>query len=170
MKKVSVSYLVKMKGKKLNKEILVKAFEDLGYVSKSMELLAKGICLDYFEELGFLVYLTDGGDYPYNRWDTIFYEKEFIVESTLDFHFNKQYEDNEKRYWVMLSVVFTLMMNIGEEAILISNYDTELCLFKENGQVLLNNQNGIWKWGCFKDFIAEYFKEKHELLLLDFNI
>lgn len=125
----------------------------MGFRCKAVEKIPRGVCLDFYKELGFLLYLTDGGGYPYNHWNSIFYEEDFVVESTLEFLFNKDYEDYEKRYLIILSVVFTLMLNIREEAILISNYDTELCLFKENGEILLNRQNAIWNWGCFKDFI-----------------
>lgn len=109
----------------------------------------------FFEELGFYVYLTDAGNYPYNSWITIFYEKEFVFERTLQFRFDKEYEDLEKRYSIMLSIVFELMLNIREEAIFISNDDRELCLFKENGGILLNNQDGIWNRSCFKDIILD---------------
>lgn len=53
----------------------------------------------------------------------------------------------------MLAIVFGLMLSLGEEAIFISNDDKELCLFKENGEVLLNNEDGIWNQNYFKDII-----------------
>ena len=108
--------------------------------------------MDFFEELGFYVYLADAGNYPYNSWITKFGE-EFAFERTLEFRFDKEYKYLEKRYSIMLAIVFGLMLSLGEEAIFISNDDKELCLFKENGEVLLNNEDGIWNQNYFKDII-----------------
>ena len=72
---MAINYSVKMQSKKLNDKILIKAFEDVGFKSKNIEMLPKGICMDFCEELGFYVYLTDAGDHPYNSWITI-YDKE----------------------------------------------------------------------------------------------
>lgn len=152
---MAVNYSVKIKSKKLNEEILIKAFEDVGFKSKNIEMLPKGICIDFFEELGFCVYLTDAGNYPYNSWITIFDKEEFVYERTLEFRFDKTYECLEKRYSIMLAVVFELMLNIGEKAIFISNDDKELCLFKGNGEILLNNQDEIWNHIYFKEIILD---------------
>lgn len=51
---------------------------------------------------------------------------------------------------------WTESVNGGENypaAIFISNDDRELCLFKEDGEILLNNQSGIWNRSSFKDII-----------------
>lgn len=158
------NYSVKMKSKKLNEKILIKAFRDLGFNSKNLEALPHGIGIDFFEELGFYVYLTDAGNYPYNSWITIFEEGEFVFERTLEVCFDKFCEYWEKRYSIMLTIVFDLMLNISEEAIFISNDDKEICLFKGNGEILLNNQDGIWDRICFKDIIlnknVSYFRKK----------
>ena len=150
---MAINYTVKMKNKKLNEQILIKTFEDLGFKIENIERLSKGICIDFFEELGFYVYLTDASNYPYNSWKTMFSEEEFVYERTLQFRFDKEYEDLGKRYSVMLSVVFGLLINLKEEAIFISNDDKELCLFKENGKIILNNEDEIWNRNYFKDVI-----------------
>lgn len=150
---MAINYTVKMKTKKLNEQILIRAFEDLGFKVENIEILSKGICIDFFKELGFYVYLTDAGDFPYNSWKTIFYKEVFVFERTLEFRLNKEYEDLEKRYSVMLTLVFGLILYMREEAIFISNDDRELCLFKENGEILLNNQDEIWNRRYFKDII-----------------
>lgn len=150
---MSINYTVKMKSQKLDEQTLIKAFEDLGYRYENIDTLPKGTCIDLFETLGFCVYLTDVSNYPYNSWDTIFYEDEFVFERVLEFRFDKEYSDLEKRYSIMLEVVFGLLKNMREEAIFISNDDRELCLFKEDGEILLNNQSGIWNRSSFKDII-----------------
>ncbi|NBH36563.1 hypothetical protein D3Z58_24430 [Clostridiaceae bacterium] len=149
---MAINYSVKMKSKKLDEKVLIKAFEKFGLRSKNIEILSEGICMDFFEELGFYVYLTDGSNYPYNSWITKFGE-EFVFERTLEFRFNKEYKYLEKRYSIMVAIVFELMLSLGEEAIFINNDDKELCLFKENGEVLLNNEDGIWNQNYFKDII-----------------
>lgn len=40
----------------------------------------------------------------------------------------------------MLSIVFGLMLNLQVEAIFISNGETELCLFRGNGEILLSKK------------------------------
>lgn len=83
-----------------------------------------------------------------------------MFERTLEFRFDKFYEYWEKRYSIMLTIVFELILNMKEKAILISNIDTELCLFKENGEILLNNQNGIWNQIFFRDMISGMISNK----------
>ena len=114
---MAINYTVKMKDKKLTEQILKKEFENLGYESKHIETISKGICIDFMEELGFYVYLIDASNYPYNRWTTKFLEEEFVFERTLQFRFDKEFDNLEKRYTVMLSVVFRLLINIKEEAL-----------------------------------------------------
>lgn len=148
-------YSVKMKSKKLNKNILIKAFGELGFISKNIEVLPHGTGLDFFDEIGFYVYLTDAGNYPYNSWITIFEDEEFVFERTLEFRFDKFYEYWEKRYSIMLTIVFELILNLGEEAIYINSIDDEIYLFKGNGEILLNIENRIWDNICFKDIILK---------------
>lgn len=63
----------------------------------------------------------------------------------------------------MLAVVFDLMLDLKEGALLISNGDTELCMFKENGKIYLKNESQICNRKFFKDIILgkniEYVKE-----------
>ena len=152
---MAINYSVKMQSKKLNDKILIKAFEDVGFKSKNIEMLPKGICMDFCEELSFYVYLTDAGDHPYNSWITIFDKEGFVFERTLGFRFDKAYGCLEKRYSIMLTVVFGSMLDIREKAIFISNDDKELCLFKGNGEILLNNQDEIWDYTYFKEIILD---------------
>ena len=67
---------------------------------------------------------------------------------------DKEYLEFEKRYNVMLKILFDLATELNEEAILVSNGDTELCFFRENKPVLLNNESGIWSRDFFKDIIV----------------
>ena len=62
---------------------------------------------------------------------------------------DKEYLEFEKRYNVMLKILFDLTTKLNEEAILVSNGDTELCFFRENKSILLNNESGIWS----RDFL-----------------
>lgn len=58
-----------------------------------------------------------------------------MFERTLEFRFDKFYEYWEKRYSIMLTIVFELRLNLREEAIFINSIDDEICLFKGNGEI-----------------------------------
>lgn len=55
----------------------------------------------------------------------------------------------------MLKMLFDLAIELNEDAVLISNGDTELCFFRKNNGILLNNESGIWNKECFKDVIVD---------------
>lgn len=101
------------------------------------------------------VFLCDAGNYPYNSWETTFFAGDFILERTLTFRMVKEYLKFEKRYNVMLKILFDLTAELNEEAILVSNGETEMCFFRENKPILLNNESGIWSRDCFKDIIFD---------------
>lgn len=151
---MAIEYTLLLKDKKLSEETLVKKVESLGYLCNKIEQLSKGICVNLNEEIGFSVFLFDSGNYPNNSWETTFFEGDFISERILEFRMVKEYLDFEKRYNVMLKILFDLATELNEEAILVSNRDTELCYFRENKPILLNNESGIWSRNCFRDIIV----------------
>ena len=151
---MAIEYTLLLNDKKLSEDILVKKIESLGYLCNKIERISKGICINLNEEIGFSVFLFNSGNYPYNSWETIFFEGDFISERILKFRMVKEYLDFEKRYNVMLIILFDLMAELNEEAILLSNGDTELCYFRRNKSILLNNESGIWSQSCFRDIIV----------------
>lgn len=151
---MAIEYTLLLKDKKLSEEILIKKIESLGYLCNEIEQLSKGICVNLNEEIGFSVFLFDSGNYPYNSWETIFLQGDFLSERILEFRMVKEYSAFEKQYTVMLKILFDLVTELNEEAILVSNGDTELCFFRENNPILLNNESGIWNKNCFRDIIV----------------
>lgn len=151
---MAIEYTFLLKDKKISEEILLKKIESLGYLCNKSERISKGICVNLNEEIGFTVFLFDTEKYPYNSWETKFFEGDFISERTLQFRMVKEYSELEKRYNVMLKILFDLATELNEDAILVSNGDTELCFFRENKPILLNNESGIWNRDCFKDIIV----------------
>lgn len=151
---MAVEYTLLLKDKKLSKEILIKKLQSLGLSCSRFEQLAKGLCINLNEEIGFLIFLYDAGNYPYNSWKTSLYAGDFMFERILEFRMAKDYLKYEKRYNVMLKILFDLAAELNEEAILVSNGDTEMCFFRENKPILLNNESGIWNRECFKDIIV----------------
>lgn len=151
---MAIGYAALIKNKRLTEEVLLKKLESMGYICATIERLPKGIAIDLNEELGFSIYLINAGSYPYNSWITDFNQDEYIFNQTLEFRFLKDFSGWEKRYKVMLALVFDLMLDLREEALLLSNGDTELCMFKENGKIYLKNKSEIWNRKFFKDIIA----------------
>ena len=133
---------------------MIKKLESLGLSCSKIDLLDKGICINLNEEIGFSVFLSDAGKYPYNSWKTSLYAGDFMFERILEFRMTKDYLYYEKRYNAMLKILFDLAAELNEEAILVSNGDTEMCFFRENKPILLNNESGIWSRDCFKDIIV----------------
>ena len=151
---MAIEYTLLLKNKKLSKEILVKKIESLGFSCHEVELLEKGLCINLNEEIGFAVFLLDVGDYPYNSWETKFLTNDFILERTLGFRMDKEFVKFERQYNAMLKIMFELVSELNEEAILVGNGNIELCYFRENKPILLNNESGIWSRACFKDIIV----------------
>lgn len=79
---------------------------------------------------------------------------EFIWERSLSFRWDKFYSDTEQQYEVMLKIIFELMDELKEDALLLGSGSEELCVFREDEENLLNNESGIWDWNHFKDIIA----------------
>ena len=152
---MAIEYTLLCKDRKLSIEILVKKIESLGLSCSKIEHLAKGICIDLSEEIGFYLFLFDVGNYPYNSWETTFLTEDFTFERTLQFRMDKGYFDIEKRYGVMLRILFDLTEELNEEAILVWCGGEEMCFFREDKPVLLNNESGIWSRACFQDVIAD---------------
>lgn len=150
---MAIGYSLKIKGSRLDDNILISKFADMNYTYTNITNLPKGVSIDFYRELGFTVSLTDAGNYPYNSWETGFQKEDFVFRKSLEFRFDKEYDDLVKRYNIMLKIIFDMVSELHEEAILISNGDTELCLFKETGEILLNNKSEIWNCNCFKDAI-----------------
>lgn len=71
---MAIEYTLLLKDKKLSEEILVKKIEVLGYLCSRTERLAKGICIDLNEQIGFAVFLLESESYPYNSWETNFFQ------------------------------------------------------------------------------------------------
>lgn len=151
---MAIEYSVLIKDKNLTGEVLIKKLEGMGYTCDSIETLPKGIGINLNEEVGFSIYLINAGSYPLNSWVTSFYKDEYIFQRTLEFRLVKKFNNWEKRYKVMLAVVFDLILDLKEEALLISNGDTELCMFKEDGKIYLKNKSEIWNRKFFKDIIV----------------
>lgn len=152
---MAIEYTLLCKDRKLSIEILVKKIESLGLSCSKIEHQAKGICIDLSEEIGFYLFLFDVGNYPYNSWETTFLTENFTFERTLQFRMDKGYFDIEKRYGVMLRILFDLTEELNEEAILVWCGGEEMCFFREDKPVLLNNESGIWSRACFQDVIAD---------------
>ncbi len=152
---MAIEYTLLCKDRKLSIEILVKKIESLGLSCSKIEHQAKGICIDLSEEIGFYLFLFDVGNYPYNSWETTFLTEDFTFERTLQFRMDKGYFDIEKRYGVMLRILFDLTEELNEEAILVWCGGAEMCFFREDKPVLLNNESGIWSRACFQDVIAD---------------
>ena len=152
---MAIEYTLLLKDKTLSVEALIRKIESLGYLCNKIEHLNKGICVNLNEEIGFLVLLFDSPEYPYNFWETNFLSHDFIFQKVLEFRLDKECSEFQKRYNIMLKIIFDLIGEINKDAILVRNGDAELCFFRENSPILLNNESGIWNMECFRDIIAD---------------
>ncbi len=109
-----IEYTLLLKDKKLSGETLVKKIESLGYLCYRIKQLSKGICVNLNEEIGFSVFLFDSGNYPYNSWKTIFSERNFMLERILEFRMVREYSEFEKRYNIMLKILFDLATELNK--------------------------------------------------------
>lgn len=153
---MAIEYTLLLKDKKLSEEILLKKIQLMGYSCNCVERLPNGgIAVLLYEQIGFAVFLFDSNGYPYNGWDSDFLKREFICERKLTFRWDKFYPDIELQYEVMLKIIFELMDELNEEALLLGSGSEEMCAFREDEATLLNNESGIWDRKYFKDIIAD---------------
>lgn len=146
---MAIEYTLLLKDKKLSEEILIKKIESMGYRCSHIERLSGGIAISLYEQVGVKVYLYDS----YNVWDICFLEREFIAEKNLSFRWDMFYPDIDQQYKVMLKIIFELMDELNEEAVLLGSGSEEYCFFRENESILLNGESKIWGWKYFKDII-----------------
>ena len=151
---MAIEYTLLLKDKKLSEEVLIKNIKSMGYSCNKIEPISKGVCINLNEEIGLSIFLFDSWNYPYNSWETILPQGIFLSERVLECRMIKDYSALEQRYNFMLKLFFDLMSELNEDAILVSNGDTELCFFRRNRPVLLNNRSGIWNRNCFEDIIV----------------
>ncbi len=149
---MAIEYVLLLKENGLSVEDLTKKVASLGYCCDRLEKLDKGIGISLQEEIGFSIFLVDSPRFPYNRWETIFLSNDFTFQKVLRFRFNKDYDDYRRRYIEMLETIFDLMDEIKQDAILVRD-EVELCYFRKDNQIILNNESGIWDKECFRDFI-----------------
>lgn len=153
---MAIEYTLLLKDKKLSEDILLKKIQSMGYSCTDMEQLPRGgLAVFLYEQTGFAVFLSDSGSYPFNGWDIEFLKREFIWERRLSFRWDKFYTDIEQQYKVMLKIIFELMDELNEEAVLLGGGGEELCVFREDEATLLNNESGIWGQKYFKDIVAD---------------
>ena len=155
---MAIEYTLLLKDGKLTKEMLMRKIESMGYTCNHMEQLPKGIAIILYEQVGFEVFLLEYNQNDYYRvWDIGFLEREFTYEKSLSFRWDKFYPDVDQQYKVMLKLIFELMDELNEEALLLGSGSGEYCFFRENAPLLLNSEyeSSIWKWRHFKDMIAD---------------
>lgn len=153
---MAIEYTLLMKDKKLSDDILLKKIQSMGYSCNCVEQLKRGgVAISLYEQTGFAVFLYDSDSYPFNGWDSYFLKREFIWKRSLSFRWDKTYSDVEQQYKIMLKIIFELMEELNEEAVLLGSGSEELCVFREDEAILLNNESGIWGWKHFKDIIAD---------------
>ena len=154
---MAIEYTLLLKDGKLTKEMLMGKIESMGYSCNHTEQLPKGIAIILYEQVGFEVFLLEYNQNDYYRVRDIgFLEREFTIGKSLIFRWDKFYSDVEQQYKVMLKLIFELMDELNEEALLLGSGGEEYCFFRENKPILLNHEyeSSIWKWRHFKDIIT----------------
>ena len=151
---MAIGYTLVMKDSRLTEEILFKKLEDMGCKCDNVEKLRNGVSLSFEDNIGFTVYLTNSRNYPYNIWETELLEDDFTSEKVLEFRIDKDYPNYEERYMVIFTIIFDLMRELMENAILFNNSNRELCFFGADTTVLLNSKAEIWNQNLFKDFLV----------------
>ena len=155
---MAIEYTLLLKDEKLTKEMLMGKIELMGYSCNHTEQRPEGIAIILYEQVGFEVFLSKSkhNDY-YNVWDIGFLEREFIYEKFLSFRWDKFYPDVDQQYKVMLRLIFALMDELNEEALLVGSVSQEYCFFRKDAPLLLNSEyeTSIWKWRHFKDVITD---------------
>lgn len=143
---MAAEYQLLMRDKRLTEEMLVKKINMLGYSCDEIEQLPRGIGIGLYEEAGFMVYLSDKAEHPFNGQEAQgeLVDREFTAQKSLDFRMDGSYPDFDKPYFDMFRIVFDLTGELNEEALFISNYNSELFLFRTDKTILVNRNNESW--------------------------
>ena len=138
----------------MTQEVFLKELDDLGYSCNDIISLEKGIQIaDSYDSHGFFIFLMNASDYPYNIYESIFLEREFVYKKRITFRINTDFEDFDACDKSMLNIVFTVMHKISKFAIFIEDTGPEYAYLVDN-DIYLNNETGIWDWRSFKDFVT----------------
>ncbi len=135
----------------ISNKMLINKIKSLGMECYNIEYLTSGLVIDLSEELGFWIYLIDIDD---NTWETDLFEIDFVFKQSLSFRMDKEYKSVEKRYNIILKIIFEIMEEMKNSAILVNSGSEELCFFYDGGKIILNNESGIWDQKCFRDIIV----------------
>lgn len=110
-------------------------------------------CINYNVEDDTSVYLCDWEMWvyfcearpPYNVWECSAFDIEFTYDATISFRLGKNPDYWQIQNEFVLEYVFETMKAFKREGLFLYCMDTELCYFRADGSVQMNDENGIMK-------------------------
>ncbi len=113
-------------------------------------------CINFEVEDDTRVYLYDWemwvsfleGRPSYNVWECSAFGMDFIFDATICFKLGKNPDYWQIQKEFVLEYVFETMKELKREGLFLYCMDTELCYFRADGSIQINDENGI-----LKDFV-----------------
>ena len=143
---MAIDFSLMLEKKVLDRNMLCKELKNVGFMDvikcPSQESVFR--CESCYNSLGFAVSLLEANEYPYNAFDTAFFEYEFVFEQVLRINFNKEF-DSLISYENAMKIVFGLMRNTNTKALLDMCMCRELCFFNGDGRLYINKSSKIWE-------------------------
>lgn len=82
---------------------------------------------------------------PYNIWECSSFGMDFRFDATICFELGKNPDYSQLQKEFVLEYVFETMKELKREGLFLYCMDTELCYFKSDGSVQINDENDILK-------------------------
>ena len=158
---MSINFSLKLKGNKVNEELLINEIKRLGVSKDINKIDDKGILRidSTYELLGFTITLIKDEKPPYNIYETSFVENDFEYNQSILFGFSKEV-DFDISYTKALELIFSLMREVNTSALLTSSVYDEICYFENSTNVYIKRTTTLAEkinsitdacsnWKCF---------------------
>ncbi len=136
---VSIEHNLKIKGEMIAIQHL------LDYcVEKCINFKVEDDTRVYLNDWEMWIYFLESRQ-PYNVWECSAFDMHFKYDATIFFELGKNPDYWEMQEEFVLEYVFKTMKELKREGLFLYCMDTELCYFRADGSIQINDENGILK-------------------------
>lgn len=152
---MSIEYSLKIKNNIVNDSRLLSEISKLGTFT-NYSISEDSYDLDEsYETIGFAITCTKKLNEKLG-YETIFLNNNiFYYNQILSCEFNKDF-DRTISYKTALKFMFDIMKGVNTEALITNSFFEEICFFKNNQEVIINNALNIWEYTGFQEVLQKW--------------
>ncbi|TYQ18271.1 UNVERIFIED_CONTAM: hypothetical protein Cloal_0693 [Acetivibrio alkalicellulosi] len=148
---MSIHFSLKIKDIIINEKMLVAEINNLG-VSLDLNCNSEENIIDFtstYDIYGFDITFVKNEEPPFNEYETVFLQNEFVYNQSIIFGINKE-GDFRNIYSKMLELIFNLISKGNTTAILTSTVHNDVCYFENGKKIYIKSAIS------FSDIIEHY--------------